>query len=48
MAAIYVDHILEGERQMAASQIAQASAIISGLATFGEVLGLGYAGARLE
>jgi hypothetical protein len=47
MAPIYVDHILEGERQMAASQIAQASAIIS-VATFGEVLGLGYAGARLE
>jgi alpha-L-rhamnosidase len=29
---LYVDHILEGQRQPAASQIAQASAIISGLA----------------
>jgi Bacterial alpha-L-rhamnosidase 6 hairpin glycosidase domain/Alpha-L-rhamnosidase N-terminal domain/Bacterial alpha-L-rhamnosidase concanavalin-like domain len=30
--SLYVDHILEGQRQSAASQIAQASAIISGLA----------------
>ena len=29
---LYVDHILEGQRRPAASQIAQASAIISGLA----------------
>jgi hypothetical protein len=29
---LYVDHILDGERRPAASQVAQASAIISGLA----------------
>jgi hypothetical protein len=30
--SLYVDHILDGQRQSAASQVAQASAIISGLA----------------
>jgi alpha-L-rhamnosidase len=30
--SLYVDHILDGERKLAASQIAQASAIVSGLA----------------